>query len=139
MKMPPKETPWGPWQKIQEIIPGVWLVHTASHGGYWLTPERLAEMPAVLREGPQTGSEKPFDLSEINAGWFEEDNEALRVVVAFARGSDKNAFPTKHVESRLEKFQREYPETWAELEAAGFFKAARKPAEFPVIRPNGTG
>jgi len=58
--------------------------------------------------------------------------------VAFARGADAGAWLPNVVAAINERFKVDYPNTWAELEAAGFFKAAKKPATFPEITPTGT-
>jgi len=40
---------WGPVQQSETIAEGIIWVSTAGHGGYVLSPERLAEMPAHYR------------------------------------------------------------------------------------------
>jgi len=35
-------TPWGPSQTSREIAPGICFYSTASHGGYYLSPDRFA-------------------------------------------------------------------------------------------------
>jgi hypothetical protein len=42
-------TPWGSSQSSRELAPGIVRYDTASHGGYYLSPERVAQMPAPLR------------------------------------------------------------------------------------------
>lgn len=137
MQMPPKQTPWGEYQKIQEMIPGVFRVWTAAHGGYWLTPERMAEMPAVLRDGPKdAASEQPFNPNETRDGWFEEDDEALRVVVAFCRDWEAGAWPDGTEATARARLERDYPVTVAALVGAGFFKP-RAASAFPSIALGG--
>lgn len=58
----PTSSPWGTVQGGKELLPGIWTIYTASHGGLWLSDERLDEMP----EGMQ---ETPYSLGP----WFEED------------------------------------------------------------------
>jgi hypothetical protein len=65
-------TPWGNSQTIKEIAPGIIRVTTASHGGYHLTPERLAQMPEAQRETAYSTN-----------GWFEEDVDWSLVAVNF--------------------------------------------------------
>lgn len=128
MKMPPKVTPWGEWNYIREIIPGVFRVSTASHGGYWLNEERRAQMPAVLVEGPPDGAEKPFSVTDTRNGWYEEDLEAFRVVLVFAIGNDAAAFPGSAADLHkraTEYLEREYPNTVKALRASGFFDRGR--------------
>ncbi len=58
-------TPWGKPQTVEVIAHGIFAVTTASHGGIYLSRERLAEVPAY------------FQTSTFNRqgerGWFEED------------------------------------------------------------------
>jgi hypothetical protein len=68
-----KYTPWGYAQSLKTIAPGIVRADTASHGGYGLTDERLAEMPADLR--------KPYRYDGVN--WFEEDCDWALVCLAF--------------------------------------------------------
>ena len=131
---PPKETPWGPWDHAHEVIPGVWRVQTAGHGGYWLTPDRLAEMPLALREGVH--GERPWDLDDARAGWFEEDCEANRVHLMFA-ATAADRFPPDPTGRIAEWFRREYPHTVGILDAAGFFTRAQPKAANPVIPMTG--
>jgi hypothetical protein len=64
----PVETPWGPAQQSTEIAPGIVSYSTSSHGGIWLSPERVAEMPKPLREFV------PFGGKQSGPGmWLEED------------------------------------------------------------------
>lgn len=64
----PLSTPWGLAQHRKEMIPGVWSVDTAGHGGFWLSPERRDQLPAWARLAPSTYCSKPE--------WWEEDCEA---------------------------------------------------------------
>lgn len=140
METPPKKTPWGEWTLIREIIPGVWRVSTATHGGYWLTPGRLAEMPAVLREG--IDSERPFNMTEVRAGWFEEDDDADRVVLTFCVNGNVAAFPDGNEQHKrcFERLARDRPVTYGflygSLKATSFFDRG-KPKN-PTIKPSGT-
>lgn len=45
----PTESLWGHVQTAEEVIPGIWIVSTASHGGMVLSDERQAAMPDALR------------------------------------------------------------------------------------------
>jgi hypothetical protein len=45
----PTDTCWGGVQSAHEVIPGAWIVETASHGGIVLSEERQAAMPDALR------------------------------------------------------------------------------------------
>lgn len=136
--MPPQETPWGKSELAREVVPGVWRVSTASHGGFWLTPERLSEMPAVLREG--TAGEMPWSVTDQRAGWFEEDLEAFRVVLVFCVGEHVGAWPNGNEAHKraTEYLEREYPKTVAALRAAGFFDRGKPRTANPIITMSGT-
>jgi len=69
----PTRTPWGEAQNTTKIADGIFFVSTASHGGFWLSRQRLNEMPKALRQGKFTK----------RAHWFEEDCEYVRVAIAF--------------------------------------------------------
>lgn len=59
--VPPRNTPWGRADHIQEILPGMWSLSTPSHGGIWLSPERYALVPDYLQQ------------SYADGPWYEED------------------------------------------------------------------
>jgi hypothetical protein len=61
-------TPWGASQSSQKYAPGIISYSTASHGGYHLSKTRQNEMPEALKNP---------------GGWYEEDCEWCKVVVAF--------------------------------------------------------
>lgn len=65
----PAMTLWGTPDTSDERVPGIWHVTTPSHGGFVLSDERQAAMPACLRRGD------PF---------YEEDVDWSLVVLAFA-------------------------------------------------------
>ena len=66
-------TPWGVAQTIEPIAEGIVFVTTPSHGGLWLSPERVAALP----EGYQ-----PFTCPETRQ-WAEEDIDAPMVACFF--------------------------------------------------------
>ena len=68
------QTPWGPSQTIREDKPGLTWISTASHGGYLLDENRLAAFRARFPEFT------PF----AGFPWFEEDQDAASVALAFA-------------------------------------------------------
>lgn len=71
----PKDTPWGTAQEVEIIADGIVFISTASHGGYWLSPERNKKVPRSLRE-------KTFVQNGLN-GWYEEDCDAEIVRAVF--------------------------------------------------------
>lgn len=76
----PKDTPWGLWQEMKEKAEGIVYVTTASHGGYWVSPERYKQMPEYLRTKSFAGE-----------GWYEEDCDWCLVVLSFP-----DLFPTPY-------------------------------------------
>lgn len=72
--LPPIATPWGISQSRREIGKGMEFVSTASHGGIWLSDDRLTCLPLPLSTAP-TFSQKP--------NWFEEDIDSILPVLAF--------------------------------------------------------
>lgn len=64
----PTSSLWGTPQTTRELIPGVWDVTTASHGGFILSPQRQAAMPGALA---------------IEGGQYEEDVNYTHVLLAF--------------------------------------------------------
>ena len=88
----PRYSIWGPVQIFQTIAPGIFQVTTASHGGFTLSAERIAEMPTALQ--------KP------DGNCFEDDCAWCLVVLSFpayfpqtlfeeAVPTCKNWFPTE--------------------------------------------
>lgn len=60
-----QETPWGRADQIEKLGEGAYFVSTPGHGGVWLCPERMAELPEEVR-----------GLNVYGRGsWFEEDCE----------------------------------------------------------------
>ena len=59
-------TPWGATQGVEELAKGIWVVHTASHGGIKLSADRQRQMPAGMRQT-----------------WYEEDCEMPHVIKNF--------------------------------------------------------
>jgi hypothetical protein len=71
--MPPKETPWGEADRIIVKAPGLVWVTTPSHGGFWLSPERVAQFRERL-PGYQ-----PF----AGFPWLEEDEDSLAAIAVW--------------------------------------------------------
>jgi len=67
-------SPWG-WIDYLEIkADGIYLVGTPGHGGFWLSPNRLAELKAKFPKLENTFAGFP---------WFEEDCDSVYVILAF--------------------------------------------------------
>lgn len=70
-------TPWGAPESVKPWGPGIWLVETASHGGFYLEPAALRQVPLDWRKrrfGVAASSDSP---------WFEEDCDWAMVAVIF--------------------------------------------------------
>ena len=63
---------WGPLNRRDAVAPGIDWIDGASHGGFILTADRVAAMPAELRAESFT-----------HDNYFEEDCSAAAVLVAF--------------------------------------------------------
>lgn len=80
-------SPWGAIDGIVVFAPGVALITTSSHGGFWLSRERLAAVPVEWREAR-------FGRAKFAASpWFEEDCDWTMVALTFPE-----LFPPEHVE-----------------------------------------
>ncbi len=61
-------TPWGESDGAERVARGITFYSTPSHGGYYLAPTVNERMPEALR---------------LEGGWYEEDCDWARVVLAF--------------------------------------------------------
>ena len=75
-------TPWGPAQTHQHFAEGIDFYSTASHGGFKLSEERLAKIPAEWARYAARWAGSP--------GWFEEDCAWAAVAITFSE-----AFPQR--------------------------------------------
>src|ERR1700712_5170574 len=98
----PALTPWGLAQSSTEIAPGITFHETASHGGYELSPARIATMPKPLREF------QPF----AGPGFYEEDCDWALVALAFPQ-----FFPDDAREAAMRTLKRSMPEVYREFVA----------------------
>jgi hypothetical protein len=98
----PIETPWGPSQSSREIALGIIRYDTASHGGYYVSPERILQMPKPLREF------KPF----AGANWYEEDCDWAIVALAFPQ-----FFPADWIQDALATLKNYKPELHEQVAA----------------------
>lgn len=83
---------WGKPQHQEEIADGITWVTTASHGGYVLSAERLAEMPAQYRACSFSGDHN-----------FEEDCSWCAVALTWPQ-----YFDAKTLEAAQATFNRYY-------------------------------
>ena len=96
------ETPWGPAQTSKEIASGIVRHDTASHGGYYVSPERVAEMPKPLRDF------KPW----AGSNWYEEDCDWCIVALAFPQ-----FFPADSIPAALATLKNYEPTLFDEVSA----------------------
>jgi hypothetical protein len=96
-------TPWGTAQEAKEIAPGIIRYDTASHGGYFLSKERNAKVPAILKKS--TCAEQGLK------GWYEEDCDWAIVVYTF-----KECFDDVQFNFALQTLQQHYSAAWAKLQ-----------------------
>ncbi len=68
-----QECPWGIIQQRHEWAPGVIMVSTAGHGGFWIAPEHLPKLPEVWRTYARQWSHGWGEQ------WWEEDVAAVAV------------------------------------------------------------
>lgn len=87
-------SPWGMIDHVEKVAEGIHFVSTSSHGGFELSPERLAKMPACLR---------------MRGGWYEEDCEASKVVCAFPEHFDE-----RQVKLAIESLKNWFPDVYEE-------------------------
>jgi len=82
----PLHSIWGQVDEAKEIMNGMWRVHTPSHGGIILSPERLDHVPLALqyasfnRQGMQGFFEEDCDMAIPLATFFTEYRQYLRAV-----------------------------------------------------------
>lgn len=69
----PRDTPWGRADHVKQVIPGMWWVSTPSHGGFYLSLERMLRMPDWAIATPRWA----------DGPWFEEDCEWCIPVIVF--------------------------------------------------------
>jgi hypothetical protein len=104
MTQHPTSTPWGHPDSVTEIAPGLVFYSTSSHGGYWLSPTRVAAMPKPLRDY------QPF----AGSNWYEEDGDWAIGALAFPQ-----YFPDDAIPAALETIKGYKPELYQEIMAAG--------------------
>lgn len=74
-----KNTPWGPADHVRTIAEGITRYYTASHGGFGLSAERVAQMPEKYRSIKTWAGD----------GWYEEDCDSALVVLSFPEYFDE--------------------------------------------------
>ena len=88
-------TPWGPAQDSTPYGRGIVFYGTAGHGGFHVSPTLNALMPEALR---------------LPSGWYEEDCEYARVILAFPE-----RFDPERVKAARESLRTWAPEDFEKL------------------------
>lgn len=68
-------TPWGIAQRFKEFAPGITYYSTHCHGGYYLSPERNAQIKQEVKE-------TTWMMLGLY-GWYEEDDDGAIVKKTF--------------------------------------------------------
>ena len=71
-------SPWGKIDLATRCLEGVWFVRTPSHGGFWLSEDRISQLPESMRETNFLKS----------STWWEEDCDAPKVAKFFGLTPD---------------------------------------------------
>ena len=77
----PTHTPWGRVDQATKHGDGLWFVSTPSHGGFWLSNERIRDLPVGMR-GTSFVDRSNHGRWEANA-WWEEDCDATKIARIF--------------------------------------------------------
>lgn len=92
---PPTATLWGHPQDRIECLPGIWWVSTSSHGGYCVSSEREAAIPAHLNQGI----------------YYEEDCDWALLHLAFPELNEAHSKDTDEIRKSVEKTVRDWHPT----------------------------
>ena len=111
MTQHPASTPWGHPDIVTEIAPGIVFYSTPSHGGYWLSPARVAAMPKPLRDF------QPF----AGPNFYEEDADWAIVALAFPQ-----FFPDDAIPAALQTIKHYKPELYEQVAAAGIGQGRKR-------------
>ena len=94
----PQHSIWGAIQTGEQILPGIWQVHTASHGGFILSDSRQAAMPASLKlDG--SSYEEDADYALVALGFeaeFKSKGGADVLMVRNAHDTSRNWHPDRY-------------------------------------------
>ena len=94
----PQHSIWGAIQAAEQILPGIWQVHTASHGGFILSDSRQAAMPGSLKlDG--TSYEEDADYALVALGFeaeFTRLGGADALMVRNAHDTVRNWHPDRY-------------------------------------------
>ena len=112
----PKDTLWGSIQSATMLLPGIWRVSTANHGGLILSDERQAAMPESMSETSSNYEE--------NVAWG-------RVFIAFEQEFRAANPPLIDIEMRL---AHDTVRCYHPLEYGAFTGVPVEPCDSQVLR-----
>jgi len=87
-------SPWGAIEHATCISHGLWRINTESHGGYWVSAARMAELPAEVKtgfSGYRNYWEEDCDWAPLAIMWPDDfcqglaPNTTQEMIVAYAR------------------------------------------------------
>ena len=88
-------SPWGRIDDCERVADGLYSVSTPSHGGYWVSRERVALMD------PQYRDRKTFVGGDgIGGKWYEEDCDWAMVCICFPHLFPADALAAAEVTAR---------------------------------------
>lgn len=107
----PPITPWGAIHTKDETVEGLVFISTASHGGYYVTPELwailLAKFPGFIPFAGEGWLEEDVDWSMVPLAFPELfGDEVIRDAVTTAKGWIKNIVVPAELLARAEAFER---------------------------------
>lgn len=69
-------TPWGAPQHVDSYVPGrLYFVTTSSHGGFWIPPSAIPDLPEAVRNWKGDGRTAHYGRGS-GCEWWEEDVDA---------------------------------------------------------------
>lgn len=93
-----RATPWGIADHVEQVAEGITFYSTPSHGGYHLSPERVADVPQRYRDYAAKWSKGHGDQ------WYEEDCAALAVVLTFPEHFPRAHSSLEQLRERMEDY-----------------------------------
>lgn len=94
----PEHSPWGTIQAAEQILPGIWHVTTASHGGFILSDGRQAAMPfSLVLDQPAYEEDADYALAVLGfCDEFTAKGGAEALLVRNAHDTVRNWHPGRY-------------------------------------------
>lgn len=121
---PRNNCPWGRVDHREMVAPGIFLYRSADHGGYWLSPQRMAELPEWAKDARNFCKANGTGPA---GNWFEHDCDYSIVVLAFPLEfrrwwAASKAYSVEQMDKALADalvvLKGSHPRTWEKYEAA---------------------